>query len=43
LLLDVHLGDPTFNGLVEKPMLNVPNFTQVGSWECGYVTSHKLC
>jgi hypothetical protein len=31
LLQDVHFGDPTFSGLVEKLVLNVPNFTQVGS------------
>jgi hypothetical protein len=43
LLRGVHPGDPTFNELVEKPMLNVPIFTHVGSWECGYVISHNLC
>jgi hypothetical protein len=43
LLQGVHPSDPTFNELVEKPMLNVPIFTHVGNWECGYVTSHNLC
>jgi len=43
LLWGVHLGDPTFNELVEKPVLNVPILIQVGSWECGYATSHNLC
>jgi hypothetical protein len=31
LLQGVHLGDTTFNELVEKPVLNVPIFTQVGN------------
>ncbi len=30
LLGGVHPSDPTFNELVEKPMLNVPILTQLG-------------
>ncbi len=39
LLRSVHPSDPTFNELVDKPILNVPIFTQLGSWECGNATS----
>jgi hypothetical protein len=42
-LQGVHPSDLMFNELVEKLVLNVPIFTQVGSWECGYVTSHTFC
>jgi hypothetical protein len=43
LLQGVQLSDFTLNELVEKLMLNVPIFTRVGSWECGYAISHNLC
>jgi len=43
LLQNVHPSDPTFNELVNKPILNVPIFTQLGSWECGNATSQNLC
>jgi hypothetical protein len=43
LLRSVHPSDPTFNELVDKPILNVPIFTQLGSWECGNATLQNLC
>jgi hypothetical protein len=43
LLQGVQPSDPTFNDMVKKPVLNVPIFTQVGSWECRFYISHNLC